>query len=205
MSYNPLIPEPTESPYTSASPIQVNFAQFASIFSNPLGGVTYNHVALNNPNQGKHAAVLMQNQSVDPPVINTLDVIYPKNATSKVSTEPQLFLKIPEFLPIPQDGNKPGNLPMQLTYNSVGTAGPIYYSFLPGGYLLYFGSVTALGFITLSPVPTTILMAIAIPNNITAGLPNTVSTEIAANNTGFTIYSNAVGVFSFTWMAVAVA
>ena len=99
---------------------------------------------------------------------------------------------------------------MQLTYNTVNTSGPNQYqSFLPGGYILYLGTTNTVGSkITLVPQPTKILIAIAEPNNVSGGVgsePNSVSTTVASDNTGFTIRSNASGSFTFCWMAIAQA
>ena len=171
MSYDANIPSPESSPSNSVSQIQTNFAQFASIFSN-LNGIFYNHVAFSttDPSQGKHGAVIFEKQLSDPGVTQSLDVLYSKDASSHAGTQPQLFIQIPEFLPTSIDKNPATNAPMQLTYNSVGMAGPIYYSFLPGGYLIYFGSAITAGAppngtvtVTLSPVPTAILSVQAMP------------------------------------------
>lgn len=165
--FNPLIPLPSESPDTSSSPVQVNFAQFAAIFSQNPSGVIYNHMSLNDSNQGKHAAVLMENQSSDPGVMQDLTVLFNKNAPSASGTQPQLFVQIPKFLPTSADPTDAKNISMQLTYNSVNTIGPQYQSFLPGGYLLYFGSTNTIGSaIVLSPIPTEILCAIALPTGV---------------------------------------
>lgn len=162
--YNPLIPLPTDSPNTSSSPIQVNFAQFQAIFSTLTAGVNYNHMPMNDPNQGKHAAILMENESTDPGVTGDYTVLYNKNAVTKASTQPQLFVQIPKFLPTTGDTTNAPNDPMQLTYNSVNIAGPQYYSFMPGGYLIYFGSTNNIAAsIVLSPVPTAIVCAISLP------------------------------------------
>ncbi len=208
MTYDPQIPLVTESPKDSASPIQVNFSQFASIFSSLVGGVTYNHMPLNNLQQGKHGAVLFQNQILDPGVDQDLTVLYSKNATSHASTEPQLFVQIPKFLPTNEDTTNAPNAPMQLTYNSVNTAGPVYYSFLPGGYLIYFGNVTTLispQLVTLSPVPTELLIAIAMPNTVEANSTHQaikISTDIVTTST-FNVYTSFTGSRTFNWVAIA--
>jgi len=162
MTFDPNIPTIPSSPYTSSSPIQVNFAQFASIFSNALGGVVYNHFPLtgNSKQQGKHGAVLMENQASDPGVTGDYAVLFNKNATSATSTEPQLFSQILKFLPTSQDTTLFDNPGVQLTHNTINNTNPAlpYYSFLPGGYLLYFGTTTRNGApFTLTPTPTKIL------------------------------------------------
>lgn len=102
----------------------------------------------------------MERQASDPGVTQDLTVLYNKNAKSKLSTEPQLFVQIPKFLPTAQDTSKAPNSGMQITYNAVNTAGPQYQSFLIGGYLLYIGTVPVMvgnTTITLVPTPTEIL------------------------------------------------
>ena len=132
---------------------------------------------LNDPNQGKHAAVIIQNQSTIPTVTKDLVNLFSMNSSSNAGTQPQIFAQIPKFLP-----NGGNNNPMQLTYNSVNTSAPIYYSFLPGGYLIYFGSAVTVGAIpngavtvTLSPTPTSILCVQGTPTGTStiSSFPNT--------------------------------
>lgn len=207
MTYDPQIPLVTKSPNDSASPIQVNFSQFAAIFSNLAGGVTYNHLPFNNTQQGKHGAVLFQNQSADPGITGDLAVLYAKNATSNTSTEPQLFAQIPKFLPTDNDTTNAENTPMQLTFNSVNIAGPVYYSFLPGGYIFYFGNVTTnndIEQITLAPIPTELLVMIATPNTVESSSPNR-PIKISVNkisNSIFNVYTTFAGSRSFNWFAI---
>jgi hypothetical protein len=158
MTYDPTIPRVTDSPTISAPEILIDFTQYAAIFSRTVAGVIYNHVAFNEQHQGKHAAVLMENQTIDPGVTQDLTVLYNKNAISKASTEPQLFAQIPVFLPTENDTTMAANAGMQITYNKVNTAGPVYQSFLIGGYLIYFGSSLSSATVTLTPTPTKILM-----------------------------------------------
>lgn len=209
MTYNPNTPESSSSPKSSVASIQTNYSQFASIFSSTSGGVVYNHIALNDFNQGKHAAVLMQNQSGDLGVGNgSLSILYSKNATAATGgTQPQLFLQIPVFLPTDLDTTKFLNPGMQLTYNSVNTAGPIYQSFLAGGYILYFGSTITIGTpIVLSPIPTKILSAQAIPQGVVTGnIPYNVGVTVTQPKTIQINSSNAVAGAKFLWMAIAQA
>jgi hypothetical protein len=211
MSYNPNIPQSNSIPNVIYAGVQQNFASFNSNFSTSSAGVVYNHVPLNSFNQGKHAAVLFQLQTSDPGVTGDYDVLYCKNATLASGASPQLFIQIPRFLPNQFDPATASNTPMQLTYNSVNTSGPIFQSFLPGGYVFFFGSVSIIVSpgtfpytITLPGTLTKMLLALANPNNLTSSgtpTPFTVSTNIInANN--FNIYSNATGTVTFTWMAI---
>ena len=124
----------------------------------------------------------------------------------------QLFVQLPKFLPNMGESN----FPMILTYNSVNTAGPVYQSFLPsaklqsntrGPYLFYFGSTTNIAVnITLSPAPSSLLLALAVPNTDsgTASIPWQSATNII-NSSTFKIVSNATGVYRFSWMAIGLA
>ena len=207
MTYSPIIPNGVQSPKDQVVAVQTNFAQFAAIFASTSGGVNYNHTALNDTNQGDHESVILTNQTADPGVTTALDVLYSKNASSKAGIQPQLFVQIPKFLPNQNNSDNVPNTPMQLTYNSVNTSGPIYQSFLAGGYLLYFGMVSSIGSpIILSPAPTKLLIAIADGNNVLGvnQVPFNVCTSInTTTNDRFTIFSdNATGSFTYTWMAI---
>lgn len=213
MTYSPNKPDAGPSPKVDVSQIQTDFSQFASIFAN-------NHTALNDRNQGAHEAVILNRQFVDPGVTEDLSILYTKNAASKGGTQLQLFVQIPKFLPTDQDTTNAPNRGMQLTYNSVNIAGPIYQSFLPGGYLLYQGSVSGnttpnvliADTVILSPAPTQILVTIATPNTRTSAgtpIPFNVSTTInTVTNDRFTINSTGNGSsgsipYSFCWVAIA--
>jgi hypothetical protein len=202
MTYSPIIPQGEPSPAAQVTAVQTNFAQFAAIFASTTGGINYNHTALNLPNQGNHETILFETQTVDPTVIGDLISLYSKNATSSVDTEPQLFLRIPEFLPNANDPNMPGNIPVQLTFNQVNTTGPAYQSFLIGGYLIFFGSTTNISSpITLTPAPTTTVFAIAFPT-FTSANPVPVSTQVLTANT-FQIFSSGLpGSYTFNWIAI---
>lgn len=206
--FNPLKPDAGPSPALDAPTIQNNFATYAAIFASTVGGVNYNHTAMNNINQGDHEVVLMEVQLADPGVTQDLDVLYAKNAISNVSTQPQLFVQIPKFLPTADDTTNAPNAPMQLTYNTVNIAGPVYQSFIAGGYIVYMGSTTNIALpVILSPIPTQILIAIAEPNKMNGNIPFMVSTVINnATHDRFTIFSSGItNPYTFCWMAVAIA
>lgn len=199
MTYVPIKPDAGPSPKIDAPTIQGNFASFAGIFSSSAAGITYNHTALNQASQGNHQAVLMEKQTVDPEVTEDLAVLYCKDATSNAGTQLQLFARIQQFLPTI------ANTPMQLTYNQVNVAGPVYQSFLAGGYLIYFGTTMNVAVpITLSPAPTNLLVAIACPYTTT--LPTNASLDVRTNrlnNFQFQIISTlASGVYTFGWVAI---
>ena len=191
MTYDPNTPQALPSPKDTQAQIQTNFAQFAAKF-------LINHSAMNSSNQGDHEAVVLQNQSVDPGVTQDLVSLFCKSVVSQSGTEPQLFARLKQFIPLIT------NSPIQLTYNTVNIVGPNQFqSFLPGGYLLHFGTVSALGTVTLIPAPTEIVIAMAMPNNIQSGIPNTVSTNILNNSQFQILSSTATGVFSFTWITIS--
>jgi len=206
MTYDPQIPLASSNPKDSASPIQVNFSQFAAIFSKLVGGVYYNHMPMNDPSEGKHASVILQNQTLDPGVTEDLAVLYSKTVTQTGTPQPQLHVQIPTFLPTPDDRTIAPNEPMLLTYSSVDVAGPIFYSFLPGGYLIAFGIVTGAAITSTinMPVATTkILTVIVNPNTVEGGAgssPVKISADIKTA-TQFVAYSPAA--FDFTWVAIA--
>jgi len=202
MTYSPITPQSQPSPSATQAQIQTNFAQYALKF-------LVNHSALNTKNQGDHEKVILENQIGDPGVINDQVTLFCKDAGSNFGgTQPQLFAQIRKFLPTPGDGHDAPNVGMQLTESIVNTVGPNQFqSFLPGNYMLYFGTVTATGTVTLVPAPTVIHVALAIPNNLTSPgtpIPFSASTNITSNST-FNIISNSTGVFTITWIAIATA
>jgi hypothetical protein len=208
MSYSPTKPDAGKSPLIDVVQIKNDFSAWNTVFSTIIAGLTYNHTAMNSPNQGNHESVIMQLQASDPGVTQDLAVLYCKNAASFVGTQPQLVVQIPKFLPNQNDATNAPNQDMQLSYNSVNIAGPVYQSFLQCGYLIYFGSTSDITVnIVLSPAPTKILTAIATPNNLTTvgtPIPFFASTTILSN-TSFRINSNATGAYSFGWIAIASA
>ena len=207
MIYQPDRPIGEDSPFVQAPIVQGNFSAYNT-------GFAENHTALNNTNQGKHEDVVIEKETLDPDVIQDLCVLYAKDAISRAGTQPQLFLRMIKFLPTQFDSNDEDNDPMQLTYNSVNTAGPVYQSFLAGGYLFYFGStVDITNPVILTPAPTEIKIAIATSNTMTTTgtvLPFNASTVIDTfNNDRFTIYSQLNGLgpviaYSFNWLAIGV-
>lgn len=164
MTFQPDQPQDLPPPQISVDTLRQNFSSYADVFDN-------NHVAMNAARQGMHNALILEKQLADPNINDNFCTIYNKdNGVADL----QAFIKIPQFLP-----NQKPNTPMKLTYASVNTAGPVYQSFLVGGYLIYFGQVTQLSsvgptpipiLVTLTPAPSKILCVIANTTNI-EGLP----------------------------------
>ncbi len=192
-SYDPNIPEDLPPGNIIVDQIRSNFSQFATIFAN-------NHSALNSSNQGKHTNVLLQ-QQLAPPVVNgNFNSLYCKPVLSNSSISEQLFVRIPQFLP-PEFPNNP----MQLTFNSVNIGGPVYQSFMAGGYIIYFGTVAAVpATITLSPKPSLILCAIANVNDFPS-FPVNAAVLVNLNNFQFTISSGNPGAYRVSWLAIGKA
>jgi hypothetical protein len=202
MTYVPDVPLSEPSPAATQVQIQTNFAQFASVFM-------ANHTALNNSNQGDHEGIILQVQANDPNVTQDLVALYCKDVVSQVGTQPQLFAQIKEFLPTSIDTTTAPNAPMQLTYNTVNTAGPQYQSFVVGGLLVFFGSTTGVPItITLSPSPSFLQAAIAIPTNFfhnVIDIPNAANTQITQpNKFKITSFSPAPA-STFFWIAIGKA
>jgi len=198
MTYTNTKPDSGPSPALDAPIIKTNFSTYATIFGK-------NHVAMNGFNQGDHTTVIFENQSSDPGVNTDLVAIYNKDAPAKTGgPQPQIFYRIPKFLP-----NDSKNVPIQLTYNTVNVAGPQFQSFLPGGYVLYWGTTSNIAIpITLSPAPTKILFAVASTTTVPVlGIPVGTSITLSTTNTSqFTISSfNAIGAYTILWWAIAIA
>lgn len=194
MSYDPNSPQAQPSPAVTQAQILTNFSQFATIFAR-------NHSAMNSSNQGDHEAVILENQTSDPAVLGDFVALYNKEATSQLGTQPQLFARIRQILPLVT------NSPMQLTYNTVNTVGPNQFqSFLMGGLLLFVGSTNNIAVpITLVPSPSSLQIAIAIPTNLNGGAPNNVSTTLTQPNQFKIDSTNAVAGNVFYWLAIGKA
>lgn len=216
MTYQPTAPFVTKSPKDSAVDILNNYSKIASVFSQTVGSVIYNHMPFNNQFQGNHAAILFQNINGNPGVTGDLTNLYAVNAISNISPspgQPQLFAQIPKFLPTELDPTIAPNTPMQLTFNQVNLTGPIYQGFLAGGYLIYTGNVstntapTTPFSINLSPIPTKVLCAIAMPNTVETGSTHQ-PIQISAQkiNSGLVqVYTNFTGTRNFNFIIIAQA
>lgn len=198
MTYSTTKPDGGPSPFLDVGQIQTNFSTFDTTF-------TVNHTPLNNMNQGDHEDVIFEKTLTSPVVNNNFDVLYARDATSAAGTEPQLFVKIPKFLPTKTDPTNATNAGMQLTYNQVNTAGPQYQGFFPGAFLFYSSTATfPFGTtITLIPAPTKILTIIAATQNTIITSPIKCSATILSSST-FKIDCSAPG-GTILWMAIAQA
>lgn len=191
-------PDSGPSPRLDASNIQTNFAQWAL-------KLLVNHVDMNLKFQGDHKKVVFVKQTIDPEVTQDLDVLYAKDYISNAGTQPQLFVRIPEFLPTDLDTTNATNDPMQLMYNTVNTAGPQYQSFLIGGYMIIFGmsTLTAVNNLTvnLSPAPKN-LKAVLVNSHVISQN----ASSLIVSNSQFRIFtgpSTATG--NFSWIAIGEA
>jgi len=201
MTYSPNEPQDLPPPVVATTQMRTNFSTFQTIFSN-------NHFAINTSNQGKHAKVVFEQQSTDPEINSNYISLYSKSVINASSTQPQLFLKIPKFLP-----NNQENLPEQLTFDTVNNIGPDYQTFLPGGYIMYLGSVNSVPSpIVLTPACSKIASVVVLPNNLTVPSPATprpltvYATKTGANT--FIINSGDTGLFPpgvrFNWVAIGI-
>jgi len=201
MTYSTVKPDAGPSPLLDVDQIRTNFQVFENTFK-------INHTDFNNINTGDHEDILFKVTTQSPSVTENLDVLYARVVNSKVSPsgEPQLFVKIPKFLPTALDTTDAINAGMQLTCSSVNTAGPQYQTFIAGGYLMYMGSTSNVAVnIVLSPEPTKILCVIATPfNTMGGGRPVKASVTIIDNKT-FKIDSSVTGVYTIGWTAIAQA
>lgn len=197
MTYDPTIPPATSSPANSALTIQTNFAQFAAIFSKTIAGVIYNHIPLNDINEGKHAAVILEKQLTDPLNFGSQSILYCKDVTNASTTQPQLFCQI-------QDPASP--VPVQLSFDKVNTVGPAQFqSFLPGGYILYFGFSNNITInVTLSPTPTQIVCIQAYPVGTDVdNVPFDTNVSVISTNSFKISSADAPALSTFIYMVIA--
>ena len=206
MGFNTAIPRGNNTPAYSALLMQKNFTRYNIVFR-------ANHVAMNSTGQGKHANVILTNQSPtpgDPSVTVTWPTLFAKNSSTKGGTITALYSKIPVFLPAGFiDSGSVQNPSVQWTYNSVALTATTpsktssYQSFLFGGYLIYMNQTiltSAKTTITLTPAPTKILSVIAQPTSTDASVPYPCSVNVVTSNT-FTI-EGTVGI-TYQWIAIA--
>jgi hypothetical protein len=202
MTFSITKPDSGPSPQIDVDQIRDNFSEFSTKFS-------VNHTGLDTRNPGNHKQVIFEEKSLIPEVTGTYSTIYAKSVTNNAGTSPQLFCRLPVFLPTEDDTRGSGNDPMQLTYNTVNTAGPQYQSFLAGGFVVYSGQTTDITIpIVLSPAPTSIVVAIASAHNMTTSsvVPYDVwVTPISSSSFKIESKLNGTGPvqpYLFTWIAI---
>lgn len=204
MTYIKTKPDLGFSPKLDAPTIKGNFTAFGSVIAN-------NHALMNTPNQGIHTNIIFENQTVDPTLTTSIDNLYSINATSNSGTQPQIFLRIPQFLPKAPDTTSNLNHRMQLTYNTVNTVGPQYQSFLPGvidptspnatgAYLVYTGqqAYASPTTIVLSPVPSQLRCVIVTPViTISSGVfPAKFNVRVVSSSTFVITATSSLGSFN---------
>ena len=220
MVYIKTKPDSGKSPKLDAPIIKDNFFTYNTIFSN-------NHTPLNDINQGDHEEIIFETQTVDPDITTNIDILYSRDATSNVGTQPQIFLKIPQFLPKTPDNSTSLNTRMQLTYSTVNVIGPQYQSFLwgtidpsmptaTGAYMIFFGSVSNVtsqtlvtsDVIVLTNPPTTLLLTmVQSTTTFLAGAPLTGLNSVINSNSTFTISVPAISsvaptAYTVLWLAI---
>lgn len=202
MTYSTRKPDAGPSPKVDVNQIRENFASFLTVFS-------ANHTALNASTQGCHTNILFQTQTSNDDVPGGTANMFSKSVTNATSTQPHLFTKVARFLPNGNNSAMADNVPLQLTYNKVSTTGPIYQSFMIGGYLLFMGQTNNIAAdIVLTPSPSRILSVIPAAHNMksSGGAPYDVAAQVISNTT-FRIRSSLNGSgpavpYLFTYLAI---
>lgn len=202
MSFNPNIPQVTDSTLQSFSQLRANFQAIAAAFAD-------NHVGLTRTSDvmAKHTVLTMQPQTSDPATSATQVAIYNK----LVSSIPELFYR-----------PSSSATPIQMTYPTLRTGlqttnpnvyFPTQYSFVAGPFIIYSGFIKAPTNgqpVTLTPGTTLLFVdLIAANSNIAGGGPGSPPTNAYAVPTGvsgttFTIQYNPppVGGFDVYYFAI---
>lgn len=111
-----------------------NFTQLANAFSQ-------NHIPLNDDNvanRGNHTYIQMPEQTSDPQTGSVEFAIYCKNVEDQTD---QLFFQYPGNTPVVQFTNYQIYSVIPTAGSNTKTAQTSYFSFLPGGLLVYFGTM----------------------------------------------------------------
>lgn len=119
MVYNPNIPNAGDFISLSQKDLLANFSAILNAFSE-------NHVSMTNPTSGgQHVELTLQQQIADPTTLADECALYCKQGTD---SQAQLFFR-------------PANNanPIQLSYQSVVTAGDNQRSFIAGPFIIFFG------------------------------------------------------------------
>ena len=192
MSYNPAIPQVTDPLLQSQAQLRANFQVINTIWAN-------NHFILtsNNETQGLHT-VLTMNAQMTAPVTDATHVAF---YNALVGGTPELF-----FAP------NNAQTPIQLTYPSISTAtnSTTQYTFSAGPFIIYGGLIvnpTNGQTVTLTPNSTLLyvglilsdyqgsplVIATAIPTNITGSSFNISYANNIIAGTLFNVYYLAIG------------
>jgi hypothetical protein len=111
-----------------------NFTQLANAFSQ-------NHIPLNDPttaNRGNHTYIQMPEQTTDPQTGSVEFAIYSKDVENQTD---QLFFQYPGNTPVVQFTNYQIYSVIPTTASNTKTGQTTYFTFLPGGLLVYFGTM----------------------------------------------------------------
>jgi hypothetical protein len=174
MAYNQNIPLVTDYMVVSQPKLLSNFQTIFSVF-------TKNHVNLNASDPGKlqgmHTVLILREQTGDPATAIDQVALYVKS----VSSSTMLFYR-------------PSNnqTPIQLTYPSISTGLqstnpdvflPQQYSFMPGPFVIYFGTISINDgqIVTLLPATTLVFVSVIQKNAAAAGKQNAAATNIVGN------------------------
>ena len=192
MGYAPNIPAANDNPSVSQGQIQTNFGVLNT--SNNV-----NHVTYSTTGQGKHKFVEMPNQgSIPTPLVAGEGTIY----TKSVGGVSQLFYT-------PDNSGNEYQLSRSVTADFPSLGANPGWTYLPGGLLLQYGTVTSpggSGTITF-PVPYT-----NIPYSVTFGLQRASGSSAhvfyvvtgTLGTGGFTYNSDTTGSVAMYWMALGV-
>jgi hypothetical protein len=190
MTYNPLIPQPTDQPSASQSQILTNFTQLNTIFSS-------NHYAFNDATvalRGQHRVVVLEQQAVGPATTATQGALY----TKAWGGSPNIYFR-----------RKSSGSEVLMTANTDPIALPVGYTFLPNSMGIQWGIANAPAGVESGDIN------FAIP--FSAGPYSVVCTMIRNSNTTNTIYvvtgtvtttrfhvrnTDTGGAHDFYWMAI---
>ena len=150
INYNPNCPQRTTDSYATTQPqLQANFQVLYNAFM-------MNHVALDSStNVGTHNVIQLYEQSNEQQTGTTQISVYTKDVEGQTD---QLFMRYPT------NGTE-----FQLTNYQIYSPGPnAFFSFLPGGILIYFGiSTNGQNTIYLTPNVTKNVMGMSLSPNLT--------------------------------------
>jgi hypothetical protein len=191
MSYNPNIPQTTDSTLQSFNQLRANFQQINNSFAT-------NHVGLTQDASiaGMHSALTLRPQAADPTTSATEIGIYNK----LVSGIPNLF-----FAP------NSAQTPIQMSYPSIKADYSVtQYTFVAGPFIIYAGRVNGLTnasqgqTVTLTPGSQLIYVDLTMLNAKISGLNQKMATPTNVSGTSFNIsfQSFVTGTFDIFYFAI---